>query len=141
MKRTRGKRGRVEGRTTPHKALADIRALLGDEPRTREYLIEHLHKIQDKFHHISYRHILALSIDMQLPMAEVWETATFYHHFDVIKRGGTPPPPLTVRVCDSLTCEMFGAKQLIENLKANGSDVRIQPVPCVGVVTQPRLRL
>ena len=104
MKRTRGKRGRVEGRTTPHKALAEIRALLDDEPRTRDMLIEHLHKIQDKYHHISNRHILALAIDMQLPMAEVYETATFYHHFDVIKRGVTPPPPLTVRVCESLTC-------------------------------------
>jgi len=133
MKRTRGKRGRVEGRTTPHKALAEIRALLDDEPRPRDMLIEHLHKIQDKYHHISNRHILALSIDMQLPMAEVYETATFYHHFDVIKRGVTPPPPLTIRVCESLTCEMFGAKELIDELKANNNaDVRIQPVPCVG---------
>ena len=133
MKRTRGKRGRVEGRTTPHKALAEIRALLGDESRTRDMLIEHLHKIQDKYHHISNRHILALAIDMQLPMAEVYETATFYHHFDVIKRGGTPPPPLTVRVCDSLTCEMFGAKPLIEKLKENNdSKIRVQAVPCVG---------
>jgi len=133
MKRTRGKRGRVEGRTTPHKALAEIRALLDDEPRTRDMLIEHLHKIQDKYHHISNRHILALAIDMQLPMAEVYETATFYHHFDVIKPGVTPPPPLTIRVCESLTCEMFGAKELIDELKANNNaDVRIQPVPCVG---------
>jgi len=133
VKRTRGKRGRVEGRTTPHKALADIRALLGDEPRTRDMLIEHLHKIQDKYHHISNRHILALAIDMQLPMAEVYETASFYHHFDVLKIGETPSPALTVRVCDSLTCEMFGAKELIDELKSNNSaDVRIQPVPCVG---------
>jgi len=93
MKRTRGHKGRVEGRTTPHKAVADIRELLGDEPRTRDLLIEHLHKIQDHFGHISNRHILALSIEMSLPMAEVYETATFYHHFDVIKPGGTPPPP------------------------------------------------
>ncbi len=133
MKRTRGKRGRVEGRTTPHKALAEIRALLDDEPRTRDMLIEHLHKIQDKYHHISNRHILALAIDMQLPMTEVYETASFYHHFDVLKTGETPSPALTVRVCDSLTCEMFGAKELIDELKSNNSaDVRIQPVPCVG---------
>jgi len=84
MKRTRGKKGRIQGRTTPWKALAEIRELLGDEPRTREYLIEHLHKIQDKYNHIPNRHILALSIEMELPMAEVYETATFYHHFDVI---------------------------------------------------------
>ena len=133
MKRTRDKKGRLQGRTTPHKALADIRALLGDEPRTRDMLIEHLHKIQDHYHHISNRHILALAIDMRLPMAEVYETASFYHHFDVLKTGETPSPALTVRVCDSLTCEMFGAKELIDELKSNNNaDVRIQPVPCVG---------
>ena len=133
MKRTRGKKGRTQGRTTPHKSLAEIRDLLGDEPRSREYLIEHLHKIQDHYHHISNRHILALAIDMQLPMAEVYETATFYHHFDVIQAGGTPPPPLTIRVCDSLTCEMFGAKELMSELEANdSSNIRIQAVPCIG---------
>lgn len=133
MKRTRGNKGRVEGRTTPHKAVDDIRKLLGDEPLTRDLLIEHLHKIQDHFGHISNRHILALAIVMELPMAEVYETATFYHHFDVIKPEGTPPPPLTIRVCESLSCEMFGAKHLIETLKTkHKNDVRIQAVPCVG---------
>ncbi|HEY5702613.1 MAG TPA: NADH-ubiquinone oxidoreductase-F iron-sulfur binding region domain-containing protein [Gammaproteobacteria bacterium] len=133
MKRTRGKKGRVEGRTTPWKALAEVRDLIGDEPRTREYLIEHLHKIQDKYQHISNRHILSLAIEMELPMAEVYETATFYHHFDVIKSGGTPPPALTVRVCESLTCEMFGAKQLIKDLEEKiPGKIRIQAVPCVG---------
>ena len=133
MKRTRGKKGRVEGRTTPHKSLADIRELLGDEPRSRDMLIEHLHKIQDHYGHISNRHILALAIDMSLPMAEVYETATFYHHFDVIKPKETPPPPLTIRVCESLSCEMFGAKELIEDLKTKyKNEIRIQAVPCVG---------
>ncbi len=133
MKRSRGKKGRVEGRTIPHKSLADIRELLGDEPRSRDMLIEHLHKIQDHYGHISSRHILALAIDMNLSTAEVYETATFYHHFDVINQGETPPPPLTIRVCESLSCEMFGAKELIQQLKARKKDdVRIQPVPCVG---------
>lgn len=133
MKRTRGNKGRVEGRTTPRKAVDDIRKLLGDEPLTRDLLIEHLHKIQDHFGHISNRHILALAIVMELPMAEVYETATFYHHFDVIKPEGTPPPPLTIRVCESLSCEMFGAKHLIETLKTKYNNVvRIQAVPCVG---------
>ncbi|MEE9160216.1 MAG: NAD(P)H-dependent oxidoreductase subunit E [Gammaproteobacteria bacterium] len=133
MKRTRGKKGRVEGRTTPHKSLADIRELLGDEPRSRDMLIEHLHKIQDHYGHISNRHILALAIDMSLPMTEVYETATFYHHFDVIKPKGTPPPPLTIRVCESLSCEMFGAKELIEDLKTKyKNEIRIQAGPCVG---------
>lgn len=133
MKRTRGKKGRVEGRTTPWVALSEVQALLGDEPRTREYLIEHLHKIQDKYHHISNRHILALAIEMELPMAEVYETATFYHHFDVIKPGGEAPPHLTVRVCESLTCDMFGAEELVKELESAGNvNVRIQKVPCVG---------
>jgi formate dehydrogenase len=133
MKRRRGKKGRVEGRTTPWIALSELRDLLGDAPRTREYLIEHLHKIQDHYHHISNRHILALAIHMELPMAEVYETATFYHHFDVIKPGGKSPPQLTVRVCESLTCEMFGARDLVSKLESAGhNNVRIQKVPCVG---------
>jgi len=121
------------GRILDQKALAEVRNLLGDEPRTRDFLLEHLHKIQDTFHHISNSHILALSAEMNLPMAEVYETATFYHHFDVIKEGEMSPPSLTVRVCDSLTCEMFGAHELIEQLKSgNNADIRIQPVACVG---------
>lgn len=133
MKRRRGKKGRVEGRTTPWIALSELRDLLGDAPRTREYLIEHLHRIQDHYHHISNRHILALAIHMELPMAEVYETATFYHHFDVIKPGGESPPQLTVRVCESLTCEMFGAGDLVSELESAGhNNVRIQKVPCVG---------
>jgi len=133
MKRTRGKKGRVEGRTTPHKSLGEIKQLLGDEPRTRDMLIEHLHKIQDHYHCISNRHILSLAIEMKLPMAEVYETATFYHHFDVLKANETPPPAKTVRVCESLTCEMFGAKKLLQDLESDKLDkVRIQAVPCVG---------
>ena len=134
MKRTRGKKGRIQGRITPHKALADIRNLLGDAARTRDLLVEHLHKLQDHYGHLSHRHLLALAIEMELPMAEVYETATFYHHFDVLKANETPPPALTVRVCDSLTCEMFGARKLIDELRAttDAAQVRIQPVPCVG---------
>ena len=133
MKRTRGKKGRVQGRTTPHKSLAEVRHLLGDAPRTRDMLIENLHKIQDHYHHISNRHILALAIDMSLPMAEIYETATFYHHFDVLNENEPPPPTKTIRVCESLTCEMFGAKELIKQLEAKyKDDVRIQAVPCVG---------
>ena len=133
MKRTRGKKGRVQGRTTPHKSLAEVRHLLGDAPRTRDMLIENLHKIQDHYHHISNRHILALAIDMSLPMAEIYETATFYHHFDVLNENEPPPLTKTIRVCESLTCEMFGAKELIKQLEAKyKDDIRIQAVPCVG---------
>ncbi len=133
MKRSRGKKGRVEGRTIPHQALAEIERLIGDAPRTRDMLIEHLHKIQDHYHHISRRHMRALAIYMRLPMTEIYETATFYHHFDVIEAGQKPPPAITVRVCQSVTCEMFGAHELIARLKAeNMQGVRVQAVPCVG---------
>ncbi len=134
MKRTRGKKGRILGRIMDQNALAQVQALLGDEPRTRDLLIEHLHKIQDKYHHISNRHILALAAEMNLPMAEVYETATFYHHFDVTRENEAAPPAITVRVCESLTCEMYGAHKLIDELddSIDRSHVRIQPVPCVG---------
>ncbi len=116
-----------------HKAAAQIQELLGGKPRQRDLLIEYLHLIQDRYHHISPRHILALGKEINVPLAEIYEVATFYHHFDVIEEGGTPPPPLTVRVCESVSCEMFGGHELIEGLKsAVGSDVRLQPVPCVG---------
>ena len=134
MKRTRGKKGRILGRIMYKDALSQVQALLGDEPRERGYLIEHLHKIQDKYHHISNRHIVALAHEMNLPMAEVYETATFYHHFDITHEDETPPPTITVRVCESLTCEMYGAHHLIEELQSatDKTKVRIQPVPCVG---------
>ena len=134
MKRTRGKKGRIQGRITPHKALAEVRKLLGEAPRTRDLLVEHLHRLQDHYGHLSHRHLLVLAIEMELPMAEVYETATFYHHFDVLKASDSAPPPLTVRVCESLTCEMFGAAELIKRLCAltDPDQVRIQPVPCVG---------
>lgn len=81
------------------KALAEIRELLGDAPRRRDLLVEFLHRIQDRYHHISLRHILALGEEMKLPLAEIYEVATFYHHFDVIPEGETPSPELAVRVC------------------------------------------
>lgn len=134
MKRTRGKKGRILGRVMDQHALLQVQELIGDEAKTRDMLIEHLHKIQDKYHHISNRHILALAKEMNLPMAEVYETATFYHHFDVTKEGEIPPPSITLRVCESVSCEMFGAKKLIEELRPeiDKKKVRIQPVPCVG---------
>ena len=133
MKRTRGKKGRTMGRIMDEKAWSEVRELLGDESRQRDLLVEHLHKIQDKFHSISNRHILALATEMNVPMAEVYETATFYHHFDVLKEGQPPPPSLTVRVCDSLACEMFGSGNLVAALRSSTiHGVRIQPVPCVG---------
>lgn len=122
-----------KGRQVDPKALSEVQALLGDEPRRKDLLIEHLHKIQDHYKYISAPHLVALAYEMKLSRAEVYEVATFYHHFDVIKEDQTPPPALTVRVCDSMTCEMLGADALISSLEQGlGSDVRVQRVPCIG---------
>jgi len=127
------KNGKPKGRVVDPVVLDEIRLLLGDESRAPDLLIEHLHKIQDKFGHISAKHIVALAAEMKLSQTEIYEVATFYHHFDVVKEGETPPPPLTVRVCESVSCDMAGAHELIESLKkALGDKVRVQPVPCVG---------
>ena len=127
------RRGKPKGRAVDSGALAEIQSLLGDEPRRRDLLIEHLHKIQDNFGHISAAHITALAREMKLAMTEVFEVASFYHHFDIIKEGDTPPPALTVRVCDSLSCELGGANTLLTALKrALGDGVRVIPAPCVG---------
>ena len=132
-KRNRGGRGKAKGRSVDPRALAEVQALLGDAPRHRDLLIEHLHRIQDRYGHISAEHLVALAREMGLAMAEVYEVATFYHHFDVVKEAGKGPPALTVRVCDSLSCEMEGANGLIGALKAAlGEGVRVVPAPCVG---------
>src|SRR6056297_888900 len=112
------KSGRGKGRVTPKgrqytdEALAEVQALLGDQPRRRDMLIEFLHLIQDEYGHLSAAHLRALAEELRLSMAEVYEVATFYAHFDVVKEGETPPPALTIRVCDSLSCELAGAQAL-----------------------------
>jgi formate dehydrogenase len=125
--------GWPKGRAVDPRALAEVRALLGEEPRRRDLLVEHLHKIQDRYGHISAAHLVALAREMGLAYAEVYEVATFYHHFDVVKEGDTPPPALTVRVCDSLSCELAGAQELLARLRSElGAAVRVIPAPCVG---------
>ena len=129
----KGVRSAPKGRIVDSDALAEVQLLLGNESRNRDLLLEHLHKIQDRYGHISSQHIVALASEMKLAMTEVYEVATFYHHFDVIKEGEQAPPALTVRVCDSLSCELAGARQLIFGLKrALGPEVRVVPAPCVG---------
>lgn len=132
--RKRGEKVKIaRGRPVDPKALEEVRALLGDAPRRRDLLIEYLHKLQDTYGHISARHIVALAYEMKLSYAEVYEVASFYHHFDVVKEGDTPPPPLTVRVCDSVVCEMAGARKLLDALQqAFDGRVRVLPAPCVG---------
>ncbi|HVA38552.1 MAG TPA: NAD(P)H-dependent oxidoreductase subunit E [Candidatus Dormibacteraeota bacterium] len=123
-----------KGRIPDPVALAEILALLGDAERRRDLLIEYLHKIQDAYKHISAAHVVALAEELHLSPVEVYEVATFYHHFDVVKEGETPPPAVTVRVCDSLSCEMAGSQGLLEALRRAlpASEVRVVPAPCVG---------
>src|SRR6202167_3183153 len=121
-----------KGRQVDPQAAEEIAALLGDRPRRRDLLIEHLHLIQDRYHQISAAHLAALAEEMRLAFAEVFETATFYAHFDVVKEGEEDIPALTVRVCDSLTCAMFGAEQLLARLRtlpdANGPGAKARVV-------------
>ena len=131
--------GKQKGRFLDSAALLEIQNLLANMPRRKDLLIEALHLIQDEFHFISAKHVVALAFEMKLSQAEVYEVATFYHHFDVIKEDQAPPPPLTVRVCESISCEMSGAKKLTEDLKklfpigsVSTEKIRIQAVPCVG---------
>lgn len=127
------KKGQSRGRHTDPQALSEIRSLLGDISRESNLLVEHLHKIQDKYNFISAAHLVALADEMKLAHSEVYEVATFYHHFDVIKEGQEQPPPLTVRVCNSVSCEMSGCNNLIQRLEETaGLGVRIQKVSCVG---------
>ena len=126
-------RSTPKGRQTDPRALEEVRALLGAEPRRRDLLIEHLHKINDHYGHLSAKHLAALAQEMDLAQAEVYEVATFYHHFEVVKEGETPPPMLTVRVCDSIACELAGSEELLEKLPSVlGKDVRVIHAPCVG---------
>jgi formate dehydrogenase len=140
VKRGKRARGALKGRAVESGALAEVQSLLdgaqrktGVDPRRRDLLIENLHLIQDRFGHIPAAHLVALAREMKLAMTEVYEVATFYHHFDVIKEGEQAPPALTVRVCDSLSCELSGSNELIKGLKQSlGDKVRVIPAPCVG---------
>ncbi|MEO0361733.1 MAG: NAD(P)H-dependent oxidoreductase subunit E [Pseudomonadota bacterium] len=134
------KSGRGKGRTAPKgrqledAALEEVRRLLGDRPRRRDLLIEHLHLIQDAHGHLSAPHLRALAEEMRLAQAEVYEVATFYAHFDVVKEGEAPPPALTIRVCDSLSCELAGAQALKAALEdgLDPSEARVVRAPCMG---------
>jgi formate dehydrogenase beta subunit len=127
------KRQAPKGRRVDPVALAQVQQLLGDASRQPDLLIEHLHKVQDQFGHLSAAHLAALAQEMRLPQTSVYEVATFYHHFDVVKEGEAAPAPMTVRVCDGLSCEMAGAQDLLAKLPALlGRDVRVVAAPCIG---------
>ena len=134
------KSGKGKGRHTPKGrqlddvAWAQVQDLLGDRPRKRDLLIEFLHLIQDTYGHLSAAHLRALAEEMRVSQAEVYEVATFYAHFDVVKENETPPPALTIRVCDSLSCELAGAQQLKTALQdgLDPAQVRVLRAPCMG---------
>ncbi len=126
-------RATPKGRMVDAQAADQVRALIGGGPHRADMLIEYLHRLQDGYGHISAAHVVALAAELKLSMTEVYEVASFYHHFDVVKEGEPAPPPLTVRVCASLSCEMAGARQLLADLGAAARpEVRVVAVPCVG---------
>jgi formate dehydrogenase len=156
------RKSKLKGRQADDVSLAEVRALVGAAPHRRDLLIELLHKLNDAYRCLHDRHLVALAKEMNIPMAEVFEVATFYHHFEVVKgdaaapaaapgrpKQGTAPSggsaahevasvgaiaPLTVRVCDGLSCEMAGAQDLLKRLPAllGNADVRVIPAPCLG---------
>jgi formate dehydrogenase len=127
-----------KGRQVDSVALSEVKELLGDVPRRRDLLIEYLHQIQDAYGHLSARHLAALAHEMRISQTEVYEVATFYAHFDVVKEGVEPPPPLTVRVCDGIACELAGAKTLLaELIEQIGREVRVLAAPCMGRCDKP----
>ena len=122
-----------KGRMVDPAAIFEVSKILKKTPDQRDMLIEYLHRIQDSQGHLSQRHLAALADMMRLPMAEVWEVATFYDHFDCIKDGEPPPAPVTVRICDGLSCQLGGAETLLKQLQnLNGDDIRIKRAPCIG---------
>ncbi len=122
----------LKGRQADETSLHQVRALIGHAPHRRDLLIEHLHQLNDTYRGLHERHLVALAHDMKLSQAEVFEVATFYHHFEVIADDAVPAA-LTVRVCDGLSCEMGGAKALLAKLPGIlGREVRVISAPCVG---------
>src|ERR1700694_6269074 len=122
-----------KGRQIDPQASEEIALLPGDRPRRPDLLIEHLHLVQDTYKQITAAHLAALADEMKLSFAEVFETATFYAHFNVVKEGEPDIAPLTIRVCDSLTCAMLGAEALLQELQDKaGPGIRVVRAPCVG---------
>ena len=134
-KSAKGKGRRTpKGRQFEDEALNEVKALLEDRPRQKDLLIEFLHLIQDKYGYLSAQHLCALAEELKISMAEVYEVASFYAHFDIVKEDETPPPKITIRVCDSLSCELAGAEKLREELKKglDPKEVRVVRAPCMG---------
>src|ERR1051325_2280065 len=125
-----GRRSRVRatprGRRVDPDARTEVVELLGDAPRRRDLLIEYLHLLQDRFGHLAARHLTALAAQLRMALTEVYEVATFYHHFDVVKEGETAPPTITVRVCDSIACQLAGSDELLDRIPSIlGQGIRV----------------
>ncbi len=133
MRKRIRQKSKLKGRQADDASVGEVRALIGAAPHRRDLLIEHLHKLNDRYRCLHDRHLVALAKEMNIAMAEVFEVATFYHHFEVV-RGDADAPALTVRVCDGLSCELAGAQSLLQKLPAilGDADVRVIPAPCVG---------
>ncbi len=134
QKGNRGRRNQQKGRALDENALLEIKQLLGPAPHPRDMLIEYLHQIQDEYNCLHARHLRALAEEMRLSQVEIYEVASFYDHFDIVKEGEAEPAPLTIRVCDSISCMLAGCEQLISDLEAGCSpdEVRIVRAPCMG---------
>ncbi|OZA75655.1 NAD(P)H-dependent oxidoreductase subunit E [Polynucleobacter sp. 39-46-10] len=133
LRETIRRKSKLKGRQADDASLAEVRQLIGDAPHRRDLLIENLHKLNDEYRALHDRHLVALAKEMNLPMAEVYEVATFYHHFEVV-RGNDPVADITVRVCDGIACELAGAQNLLAKLPSilGNPKVKVVAAPCVG---------
>ena len=133
LRETIRRKSKLKGRQADDVSLAEVRQLIGEAPHRRDLLIENLHKLNDEYRALHDRHLVALAKEMNLPMAEVYEVATFYHHFEVV-RGNDPVADITVRVCDGIACELAGAQNLLAKLPAilGNPNVKVIAAPCVG---------
>ena len=133
LRETIRRKSKLKGRQADDASIAEVRQLIGNAPHRRDLLIENLHKLNDEYRALHDRHLVALAKEMNLPMAEVYEVATFYHHFEVV-RGNDPVADITVRVCDGIACELAGAQNLLAKLPAilGNPNVKVVAAPCVG---------
>jgi len=133
LRETIRRKSKLKGRQADDASVAEVRQLIGSAPHRRDLLIENLHKLNDEYRALHDRHLVALAKEMNLPMAEVYEVATFYHHFEVV-RGNDPVADITIRVCDGIACELAGAQNLLTKLPAilGNPNVKVIAAPCVG---------
>jgi formate dehydrogenase beta subunit len=133
LRETIRRKSKLKGRQADDASIAEVRRLIGGAPHRRDLLIENLHKLNDEYRALHDRHLVALAKEMNLPMAEVYEVATFYHHFEVV-RGNDPVADITVRVCDGIACELAGAQNLLLKLPAilGNPNIKVIAAPCVG---------